>query len=81
MGMTTGTVVLEFAEAAQDTFAAAFGLKINTGERRPTTGPEMVIALAKVVEWVAFKFLIATFLLGLANANPTFKQLIEAVGR
>ena len=36
-------------------------------------------ALLVFAEWLAWKVLFALFLIGLANSNPTFKELVEAV--
>ena len=36
-------------------------------------------ALLALAESFAYKVLFALFLIGLANSNPTFKQLVEAV--
>jgi hypothetical protein len=79
LGMGVGGTFLAMAYSAQDTLRAAFSLKLGSDETRPANGRELMVAVAKAVEWIAYKLLFATFLLGLANSNPTFKQLIEAV--
>jgi hypothetical protein len=79
IGMGVGGTFLALAYSAQDSLRAAFSLKLGSDRTRPPTGPELGMDVAKALEWIAYKLLIATFLLGLANSNPTFKQLIEAV--
>ncbi len=79
-GLLSGSqVILDFAVSAESTFRAAFGLKLTSDGEPPDELSEYGVAIARGAEWLTYKVLIAMFLLGLANSNPTFKQLFEAV--
>ena len=80
-------VLLELSKAAA-TVARAFADTVRAAVRlRPQDIPERRrdelsaygAALLAGAEWFAYKVLFALFLIGLANSNPTFKQLVEAV--
>jgi uncharacterized protein YjbI with pentapeptide repeats len=63
-----------------DTLRAAFRLKPRDvpARRREDLSAYGAVFL-QGLEWLAFKTLIGLFLVCLANSNPTFKQLVEAV--
>jgi uncharacterized protein YjbI with pentapeptide repeats len=66
--------------AAGATARAAFRLAppevLTTTAEPPLSAARRLVAL---VEWVSFKGVITLFLIGLANSNPTFKQIVDAV--
>ncbi|HEU5204272.1 MAG TPA: pentapeptide repeat-containing protein [Candidatus Limnocylindrales bacterium] len=76
VGKTAATVARAFA----DTLRAAVRLRPqDIPERRRDDLSAYGAALLAGAEWFAYKLLFALFLIGLANSNPTFKQLVEAV--
>jgi hypothetical protein len=66
--------------SVSDTIRAAFRLKPRDvpARRREDLSAYGAVFL-QGFEWLAFKTLIGLFLVCLANSNPTFKQLVEAV--
>ena len=80
VALGVGKLAAATVRACADTLRAAVRIRPQDipEERRndlPAYGPA-VLAFA---EWLAYKVLFALFLIGLANSNPTFKQLVEAV--
>jgi uncharacterized protein YjbI with pentapeptide repeats len=80
--LNASKLVVIIASSASATLRAAFRLKphdvpAELGEQLSAYG----FAFLAGLEWLAFKILLALFLIGLANSNPTFKQLVEAVIR
>lgn len=76
LSKAAATVVRAFA----DTLRAAVRLRPqDIPERRRDELSAYGAALLAGAEWFAYKVLFALFLIGLANSNPTFKQLVEAV--
>jgi hypothetical protein len=75
-------LVLFLARSASASLRAAIrgrpaDLPADAGDRLAVYG----VVLLAGTEWLAYKLLAAVFLIGLANSNPTFKQLLEAVSR
>jgi len=76
-----GMAALTVTRAASGSIHAAGNARpkdIESGEVRLTQYFAVLIAGS---EWLAFKVLIGLFLIGLANSNPTFKQIVESVTR
>lgn len=71
---------LALVNSMTDTISAAFTARVE-GVKNRSRLASYGEALVKGLEWVGFKVLIALVLIGLANSNPTFKQLVEAVLR
>ena len=68
------------ARALADTIRAAVRLRPrDIPEQRRDDLAAYATAFLAGGEWLAYKVLFALFIIGLANANPTFKQLVEAV--
>ena len=68
------------ARALSDTIRAAVRLRPrDIPEQRRDDLAAYATAFLAGGEWLAYKVLFALFIIGLANANPTFKQLVEAV--
>jgi len=78
--LTTSKVIVVATSAVSQTLRAAFRLKPQDVpvDRREELSAYLVAFLAGL-EWLAYKVLLALFLIGLANSNPTFKELVEAV--
>ena len=78
--LTVGKTAATVARAFADTLRAAVRLRPqDIPERRRDDLSAYGAALLAAAEWFAYKLLFALFLIGLANSNPTFKQLVEAV--
>jgi uncharacterized protein YjbI with pentapeptide repeats len=75
-----GKLSAHTVRACADTLRAAIRIRPQDipEDRRDDLAAYGVAVLA-FGEWLAYKVLFALFLLGLANSNPTFKQLVEAV--
>jgi len=78
--LTTSKVIVVVTSAFSQTLRAAFRLKPQDvpDDRREELRAYLVAFIAGL-EWLAYKVLLALFLIGLANSNPTFKELVEAV--
>jgi hypothetical protein len=80
--LTVSKLVVMTAGSVSATIRAAFRLKPHdVPDDRSEQLSAYGIAFLAGLEWLMFKLLIALFLIGLANSNPTFKQLVEAVIR
>jgi uncharacterized protein YjbI with pentapeptide repeats len=76
IGKALAAVVREGA----NTLRAAVRLRpLDIPKRRENDPKAYGAALVAFAEWLAWKVLFALFVIGLANSNPTFKQLVEAV--
>ena len=75
-----GKLAAYAVHACADTLRAAVRIRPQDipDERRDDLAAYGVAVLV-FAEWLAYKVLFALFLIGLANSNPTFKQLVEAV--
>jgi len=75
-----GKLAAAIVRACADTLRAAVRIRPqDIPEDRQDDLPAYGVAVLAFAEWLAYKVLFALFLIGLANSNPTFKQLVEAV--
>ena len=77
-----GDLVLTLARAASASLRA---LVRTRPDDLPEDGHDSLVTYGRVLvagaEWLAYKLLVAAIVIGLANSNPTFKQLLEAVAK
>jgi hypothetical protein len=80
--LTASKIVVIASSSISASVRSAFRLKPQDipADRREDLGAYGITFLAGF-EWLAFKIVIALFIIGLANSNPTFKELVQSVVR